>query len=85
MMNDSVRSITNFLGEAALPYLIMGAVLLLLGIGGFVTTVGKEMRKKDETSARRVVSLSSSGLIVAMVMTAMGFVILAIGITKVFG
>lgn len=84
-MNNPARNITNFLGEAAYPYFIFGAVLLLLGIGGFVTTVRKEFTKKDETPARRVVSLSSSGLIVAMVMTALGFVMLAIGLTKLFG
>ncbi len=84
-MDNQVRNFTNFLGDSALPYLIMGAVLLLLGIGGFVTTIGKEIRKKDEDPAKRIVSLSSSGLIVAMVMSAMGFVVLAIGITKLFG
>ncbi|MDI9503253.1 MAG: hypothetical protein GX291_03335 [Tissierellia bacterium] len=81
-MESQVRSLTNFLGESPFPYIAMGAILLLLGIGGLVTTVGKEMKKKDETHAKRVVSLSSSGLIVAMGMSALGFVILAIGLTK---
>lgn len=84
-MEDQVRSLTNFLGDGPVPYLFLGGALLLLGIGGFVTTVGKEMKKKEEDPAKRVVSLSSSGLIVAMVMTAMGFVMLAVGLTKLRG
>ena len=79
--NPVTRTLTNFLGESPFPYILFGGVLLLLGFGGILTTIGKEMKKEDEP-ARNVFRNTSSGLMVAMVMIAMGFVMLAIGMSK---
>ncbi len=80
--NPVTKTLTNFLGNEPFPYLILGAALLLLGFGGVVSTISKELKKKDDEPARKVFTNASSGLMVAMVMIAMGFVMVAIGFTK---
>lgn len=80
--NPVTRTLTNFLGENPLPYLLFGAILLLLGFGGVVRTIGRELQKKGEEPVHKAFADISSGLMVAMVMIAMGFVMFAIGITK---